>query len=65
MLTRNQRILKRLIDISISIVLLVFVIIPLVLLLILAALDLKKNGLFVQERIGHLGKLFAFLKYVR
>ena len=62
MLTRNQRILKRLLDISISIVLLVFVIIPLVLLLILATIDLKRNGLFFQQRIGHLGKPFALYK---
>ena len=62
MLTRNQRILKRFLDISISIVLLIFAIIPLVLLFILATIDLKRNGLFVQQRIGHLGKPFAMFK---
>jgi lipopolysaccharide/colanic/teichoic acid biosynthesis glycosyltransferase len=62
MLARNQKILKRITDISISIVLLLFVIIPLVLLLILATVDLKRKGLFVQQRIGYLGKPFALYK---
>lgn len=62
MLTRNQQILKRFTDISISIVLLVFGIIPLILLLILATIDLKRNGLFVQQRIGQFGKRFNLYK---
>jgi lipopolysaccharide/colanic/teichoic acid biosynthesis glycosyltransferase len=62
MLTRNQRILKRFFDISISIVLLFFAIIPLVLLLILATIDLNRTGFFTQERIGQLGKPFALYK---
>lgn len=62
MLTRNQQIIKRLFDLSISIVLLVIVIIPLILLLIIASIDTKKNGLFVQSRIGQQGKPFRLYK---
>ncbi len=62
MLTRNQRIIKRLLDISISIVLLVIVIIPLILLLILATISTAKKGLFVQSRIGQYGRSFKLYK---
>ncbi len=62
MLTRNQEIIKRLFDISISIVMLVIVIIPLILILILATISTAKNGLFVQSRIGQHGKPFKLYK---
>jgi lipopolysaccharide/colanic/teichoic acid biosynthesis glycosyltransferase len=62
MLTGNQQIVKRIFDISISIVILPFVIIPLVLLFVFATLDTGKNGLFVQKRIGRLGLPFNLYK---
>jgi len=62
MLKSNQRILKRFLDISISMVLLFFAIIPLVLFLVLSTIDLKRNGLFTQQRIGQHGKPFTFYK---
>ena len=62
MLTKSQRLLKRIFDISISIVLLVLAIIPLILLLLIASIDLRTKGLFVQERIGYLGKPFSLYK---
>tara|TARA_R110002072_G_scaffold300390_1_gene477791 strand:- start:88689 stop:89279 length:591 start_codon:yes stop_codon:yes gene_type:complete len=62
MLTANQQFLKRAFDVSISIVLLVFIIIPLILLLLIASIDLQANGLFVQQRIGYLGKPFSLYK---
>ena len=62
MLTRNQRIIKRLFDVSISIVLLGIVIIPLILLTILATINTGKMGLFVQIRIGQFGRPFRLYK---
>ena len=62
MLTRNQQILKRSFDVSISIVVLVFAIIPLILLLLIASIDLRGSGLFSQQRVGYLGKPFALYK---
>ncbi len=62
MLTRQQLALKRIFDISISILVLPFAIIPLFLLLIIATFSTSKNGLFVQQRIGRYGKPFALYK---
>lgn len=62
MLTGNQQIVKRIFDISISVVILPFVIIPLILLIVLATLDTGKNGLFVQKRIGRFGIPFNLYK---
>jgi lipopolysaccharide/colanic/teichoic acid biosynthesis glycosyltransferase len=62
MLTERKRILKRIFDISISIVILLFGLIPLILLLIIATLNLGKSGLFVQRRIGRHGKPFNVYK---
>lgn len=60
--TRNQRTIKRLFDLSISIVLLVIIIIPLILLLIIATVDTTKKSLFVQSRIGQHGRPFKLYK---
>lgn len=62
MLTRNQRIVKHLFDISVSLVLLILVMLPLVVLVIISTIDTGKNGLFVQKRIGRYGKPFNLLK---
>jgi len=62
MLTERQFVVKRIFDISISIVLLPFVIIPLILLLVIASLSTRKNGFFVQMRIGKNSSLFPLYK---
>lgn len=62
MLTRRQLIIKRIFDLSISIIVLPFVIIPLILLLVMASFNTGKNGLFVQKRIGYLGNAFHLYK---
>lgn len=62
MLTRRQLIIKRIFDLSISIIVLPFVIIPLILLLVIASFNTGKNGLFVQKRIGYLGHAFHLYK---
>ena len=62
MLTRNQRIIKHLFDISISLVLLLLAMVPLVVLVIISTIDTGKNGLFVQKRIGRYGKPFNLIK---
>ncbi|MDC8006275.1 sugar transferase [Aureisphaera galaxeae] len=62
MLTPTQKSVKRIFDLSISIIVLPFVIFPLILLLLIAWLSTGKNGLFVQVRIGMHGKAFKLLK---
>lgn len=62
MLQRNQRLLKRLFDLSISSVLCFFLSVPLLVLILIATFDSKRNGLFVQQRIGYNGKPFSFFK---
>ncbi len=62
MLTRKQRIIKRIFDISISIILLPFVMIPLILLIILASISMGRFGIFQQLRIGQNGKSFILYK---
>jgi lipopolysaccharide/colanic/teichoic acid biosynthesis glycosyltransferase len=62
MLTSWQLVTKRIFDISISIIALPFVIIPLILLLLVASFSTRKDGLFVQRRIGYLGKEFNLYK---
>ena len=62
MLTPWQLTIKRIFDISISILALPFVIIPLILLVLIASFSTRKDGLFVQRRIGYLGKVFNLYK---
>ncbi|MBX2828033.1 MAG: sugar transferase [Flavobacteriaceae bacterium] len=62
MLSARQRKIKRIFDLSISIIVFPFVIFPLILLLLLAWWSTGKNGLFVQERIGFQGKPFKLFK---
>jgi len=62
MLTRRQFIIKKIFDLSISIIILPFVIIPLILLLLLASVSTGRNGLFVQYRIGLHGNTFRLYK---
>jgi lipopolysaccharide/colanic/teichoic acid biosynthesis glycosyltransferase len=62
MLGKRQRVLKRLFDLSFSILLLPFAIFPLILMLLIAWFSTGESGLFVQERIGRFGKHFKLFK---
>ncbi len=62
MLTKRQFIIKRIFDISISILVLPFVIIPLLLLILIAGVSTHQNGMFLQKRIGYLGREFNLYK---
>ena len=62
MLTKSQRITKRIFDVTITILLLPILLIPLFLLTFIATLDTGQNGLFKQTRVGKDAKLFNVFK---
>lgn len=62
MLTSKQKNSKRIFDVTLSILVLPFAIIPLLLLLSISTVVLRRNGLFVQKRIGQYGKPFKLYK---
>lgn len=62
MLTKKQRFIKRIFDLTISILLMPLLFIPLILLVVLATLSTGQFGLFQQQRIGEYGKPFIFFK---
>ncbi len=62
MLTRKQRIIKRIFDLTISLVLFLLLIIPLLLLTGIATMSTKQRGLFTQQRIGRYGNRFSIYK---
>jgi lipopolysaccharide/colanic/teichoic acid biosynthesis glycosyltransferase len=53
---------KRIFDIVFSLFAILLLIIPLVLLFLLSSLDTNSNGIFIQERVGQLGKIFKMYK---
>jgi len=62
MLTRKQCIIKRIFDLTISLVLFLLLIIPLLLLAGIATMSTKQRGLFTQQRIGRYGNRFSIYK---
>ena len=62
MLTRKQRIIKRIFDLTISLVLFLLLIIPLLLLTGISTMSTKQRGLFTQQRIGRYGNRFSIYK---
>ncbi|MCH7785531.1 MAG: sugar transferase [Bacteroidetes bacterium] len=62
MLTRKQCIIKRIFDLTISLVLFLLLIIPLLLLTGIATMSTKQRGLFTQQRIGRYGNRFSIYK---
>ncbi len=62
MLTRKQCIIKRIFDLTISLVLFQLLIIPLILLVGIATMSTKQRGLFTQQRIGRYGNRFSIYK---
>ena len=62
MLTRTERIAKRLFDIAFSVVGIVVTLPVILVAWIVASLETRSNGLFVQKRIGQYGKPFYVWK---
>lgn len=62
MLSKKQQTIKRIFDILISIIGILIVFIPLLLMLIIASISTRKNGLFLQKRVGKNAKLFTIYK---
>ncbi len=62
MLTSRQIRIKRIFDLSVSIILLPIVVVPLLLLMVIASVSTLDSGLFIQKRIGADGQHFDLLK---
>ena len=62
MITKSQRIVKRIFDLIFSLVLLPILFIPILVLVILASIDTGQFGLFSQIRVGQHGQLFKIYK---
>lgn len=62
-LTKSQKILKRLLDISLSLFGLILSFLFLGVLLILSSIDTQSLGILSQNRIGQFGKRFKLLKF--
>lgn len=62
MITKNQLRVKRFFDFVLALVLLPFIICPVIFLILLASIDTRKSGLFIQKRVGQHGRLFKILK---
>lgn len=62
MLSLKQRILKRLLDIFLSLIGIMLCIIPIFVLFIISTIVHKEFGFFVQKRVGKKGKLFLIFK---
>lgn len=62
MLTTSQQIMKRIVDITLSIIAIVFTIIPILILVIISSVVTRSFGVFFQERIGKNAQLFTIFK---
>ena len=62
MLTRSQQIIKRIIDVVLSIIAIVFTIIPMLILIVVSSLFTRSFGVFFQERVGKNARLFTLFK---
>ncbi|MDT7833441.1 sugar transferase [Flavobacteriaceae bacterium S356] len=61
-MSKNQKIIKRVLDFFLSLLLIFLLIIPILVLVIIAAIDTRSSGIFVQERIGIHSKPFNIFK---
>jgi len=61
-LSTNQKTLKRVLDVVLSITLIPIFILPIGVLIIVASIDTKSVGLFFQNRVGQYGKVFTIIK---
>ena len=62
MITKNQLRVKRLFDLVMSLILIPILIVPIFIFLLIATIDTKQLGLFLQKRIGQHGKPFQIYK---
>ena len=62
MLSQQEQFLKRVFDLTVSLILIPFLFIPILFLVVFATLSTQQNGLFTQQRIGRGGKKFSFYK---
>ena len=61
-LSTNQKTLKRVLDVVLSLTLIPIFILPIGVLIIAASIDTKGVGLFFQNRVGQYGKVFTIIK---
>lgn len=61
-MNRTTKIIKRIIDLLLSVIFIPLFLIPIIILIILSSFDTKKLGLFIQLRIGQYSKVFLILK---
>jgi len=61
-LSTNQKTLKRVLDVVLSLTLIPIFILPIGVLIIVASIDTKSVGLFFQNRVGQYGKVFTIIK---
>lgn len=62
MLTSQQLRVKRIFDLSISILVLPFLVLPILVLMVMASVSTGQSGLFIQKRIGVAGRPFGLMK---
>ncbi|WP_262708977.1 sugar transferase [Winogradskyella algicola] len=62
MITKKQLRTKRLFDVLLVLFLLPFLMVPIIVLIVIATIDTKKYGVFVQKRVGQHGKPFKIYK---
>lgn len=62
MLSFRQKIIKRIVDIVLSLIGIVIFIIPIFVLVIISTISNKEFGVFTQKRVGQKGKLFTIFK---
>jgi len=61
-LSRQQKILKRVLDIVLSVILIPIFMLPIGILFVIAIIDTKRIGFFFQNRVGKYGKVFLIVK---
>ena len=62
MLTQQEQFLKRVFDLTVSLLLFPFLLIPMLFLVAMATMSTRKFGLFIQLRVGKEGDTFSFYK---
>lgn len=62
MLTQQEQFLKRVFDLLVSLFVFPFLLLPILFLILLATINTRKFGLFIQLRVGKEGETFSFYK---
>lgn len=61
-MSAKQKIIKRVLDLFLSLVLIFLLVIPILILILIAAIDTNSSGIFIQKRIGLNSKSFYIYK---